>query len=199
LIDVIPDRGDLTPGQVRVYSGNVVEAIMRQCLDLTDVPINGRYKINFDAYRSGTYFEIKSVREAGKIPLYDFRLKKERDAGVPLLYLFGVHRSKGMGTVIDILNGMTSTMRVVYCLTLGEVRGLVNEYPLKSIKTEGGAGYQREGYRDGYRILPIYRVHQKCHRMLGTYAGKYFGLDCGVTVFCSSQSVTQMRKVMTSD
>jgi hypothetical protein len=160
LLTVIPDKPLTRSGEARTRYGRVVEEIVCGLLGLTDIPNSGSHDIVFDAHHkpSGTYVEIKSLREKNKMPIYEWRRTKDRDCGVPLVYVIATHRCTRQATLRDVWHTMAATVDTLYVLPAWwvdlearrhEIRRLVKPVPGSRM------GYERIGYADGYRNIPF--------------------------------------------
>lgn len=167
LLDV-PQTKQIDPGgEARTRYGRVVEKAVIRLLDLQDIPNSGNYDVVYDAGKRhddrDLYYEIKSLRRNNKCPIYDWRLKKDAESKVNPVYLIAVHDCKKMPDMVELWQGMAETMTDIYALSLPTITRLANNEPLKEIKTvstESGPrnGYQRKGYREGYRNIPFQTI-----------------------------------------
>lgn len=138
--------------------GMAAQEIACAALGLSPISTNGNYAVCFDAEKEGAFFEIKSVQNNGKVVVYDWRLKKEEAAGVPLSYVIVIHRLKGARD--SITDRMLTAGVKILLVPFTSVRDAAMQCPLNKINTANGIGksrngYQREGYRDGYRNIPV--------------------------------------------
>lgn len=151
LLNVAPAWRLRSNAAARNAYGAVAQELVCAALDLTPIPINGNYDCCFDAWRAPeTYYEIKSVRQGCKVVIYDWRILKEQNAGVDVLYAVLCHQvwgSDGTALVDEFIDGgltcLLAPCTVVHALALAE--------PLRTL----GNGYNRAGYKDGYRNLPV--------------------------------------------
>lgn len=171
LLEVAPDKPISRAGEARTRYGKIVEEVVQSLLGLEDIPNSGTHDCVFDAYhrRSGTYCEIKSLRKKNKCPIYDWRRTKDREAGVPLAYIFGLHECSGEKSIADVLARMQDTLNVLLVLPHWAVDLEARKHPLHQIKstlTASGErnGYQRKGYREGYRNIPYDRLYDIAKR-----------------------------------
>lgn len=143
-------------GEVRARCGLAVQEILTQLMGLTTIPHQSGYDVVYDAYCSGTYYEIKSVRSFAKSPIYDWRLEKDSNCGHPVVYVFGVHRCRRIKNSEDLWSQLARTLDYALVVPLEEILRVCQHLPLNKIKTTNGeSGYSRPGYREGYRNLPI--------------------------------------------
>lgn len=164
LFDLMPDKPLLTPGESRTRYGRVVEEIVCKLMGLQDIPNSGTHDAVFDAWKDGTFYEIKSLRHGGKLPLYEWRRLKDSKAGVPLLYAIAIHRCVNARTLGDVWRGMTSTIQEILIIPAGEISELASGEPLRQIVEVGPPGermgYKRKGYAEGYRNIPIQKIRE---------------------------------------
>jgi len=137
--------------------------IVCDTLGLLPIPINGKFEACFDAFRDGWYFEIKSVKLGSAIPVYKWRIEKEQRAaahGVNLAYAILVHRLKNEHE--DIRRKLAASAYCVVIIPAALVHSLAME--CREYKVERGHhwskrnGYEREGYIEGYKLLPVKRI-----------------------------------------
>ena len=94
LLEVFPDFKFKTPAAARTHYGAAMETVVCKALNLTQIPINGKFAINFDAKcglgKKKEFYEIKSVRDlpSSKSVIYDWRMKKEKPYQPRLSYVF---------------------------------------------------------------------------------------------------------------
>lgn len=145
--------------------GTAAEEIAKQLLGITAIKINGSYDVCFDGKRGDEYFEIKSTsQKSGKVVLYDWRLGKDVEANVKLTYIIVCHAVKGCRT--DIVGTMLSRPLELLLLPAEVIHELAHACPLQHLKTElvegwsERSGYARDGYKDGYRNLPLTTIHR---------------------------------------
>lgn len=167
LLHIAPSWRITKNAQARNAYGSVAQEIVCAALKLTPIPINGNYECCFDAHsaRHG-YFEIKSVkRVGGKVVIYDWRMAKERDAGVELHYAIlchNVRRSDGRELVREFVESGLELL----VLPAEQVHAVAAAQPLQKlmhIEQPGKrCGYNRAGYRDGYRNVPVRELRTLC-------------------------------------
>jgi hypothetical protein len=177
LLNVIPRYRITKNAQARNAYGTVASELVCAALALNVIRINGNYSVCFDAERDGTYYEIKSVRRhGGKVVIYDWRMEKERESGVPLNYAIlchNVRRSNGARLVEEMIDGGVELLVVEACI----VHALASEQPLREItsrSTGPHCGYNRTGYKDGYRNVPVNFIRERLNHtshVSCTYAG----------------------------
>lgn len=150
-------------GHCRNLMGNRIEDYVIKTLRLIDIPINGKYEVNFDAglYCADVpvFFEVKSLKRGSKSCVYKFRLEKEVAVNQLVLYVFCVHNIKNPQTQADITAGLDDA--VFYIMALEDVQRLVVGLPLRKIESENQSGYNRAGYCEGYYNISFNSI-EKC-------------------------------------
>jgi len=138
------------------HYGSAIEKIICTFMGLNPIPINGNYDVNFDAFKGDDFYEIKSVRQGGKVVIYDFRMRKEEPFRDKLFYVFGIHRVKNAKSNRDLWEQFEEKGVHLIVRRSEEIHKAAFAEPLKKMK-EGACdvGYNRKGYADGYRNLPI--------------------------------------------
>jgi hypothetical protein len=156
-----PDKPIVGGGDMRSYSGNVLEEIVKNALCLHPGIANGQASTCPDAFTPTSTMlpvEIKSLRRRNKMVVYDWRMKKEARH---CLYFIGIHKRRpGARSLADLWRSFSTSLLEVYILTAREVEEIALMQPLNKIgqaKTKSGQrnGYQRKGYKDGYRNVPF--------------------------------------------
>lgn len=141
--------------------GQVAQELVCEALSLTPIRINGNYDCCFDAYKGGVYYEIKSCRRGGKLPLYNWRMAKEQSCGVDLLYAVLVHNVRRASG-----HDLSATFRAAGCyIVLADARlvhTVASNHPTRTVSTHINPphGYSRKGYRDGYRNVPLSEIEK---------------------------------------
>lgn len=182
LFEIEPERPTPLTGQRRAISGVVCEDVVREMLSLTPIVNNGMYDVNYDGFKEDTYYEIKSLREGNKCPLYDFRLEKDMNSGVRLLYVFAINNCDGNVTSeMHWRRELGRTLNTLVIIPARIVRLLAARQPLnhiKETKTKSGErnGYRRKGYRDGYRNVP-YSDLILSQEKVGEVSAEIFGIE----------------------
>ena len=160
LLDVLPDKPLTKNGEARTRYGKVVETIVIELLGLTDIPNSGSHDCVFDAHHrsSGSYVEIKSLRQGNKLPLYEWRREKDRKCGVPLVYEIGIHRCTNQKTLADVWSVMADTLDTILVMPAPVIDEEAGKHELRQLVEQGlkgeRQGYRRKGYCDGYRNIP---------------------------------------------
>lgn len=181
LFEIAPQFKVTSIGACRVAFGAAAEIIACKVFGLDRIAINGQFEVNFDAERDGVFYEIKSVRESsGKIVCYDWRMKKEE--GFPdLVYVIVIHRISGVTE--NIVERMAASCRILLCsgsLIRELSKGLTkNVHKIK----EGSERYRynRKGYIDGYRNLPVKSILSHVRIRLGI-AVDFYGVSRTIPV-----------------
>jgi hypothetical protein len=132
--------------------GGAAQRIVYEALDIIPIPINGRYKVNFDGYSNGVYYEIKSVRLSQKVVLYKWRVEKEQESGASLTYALVGHKVKEAPDTDKMWKGFQQHGVDIYLIPATVIHSLAVTCPLNTMKSTL-RGHNREGYRDGYYNL----------------------------------------------
>jgi hypothetical protein len=163
LLDVPPRYRIDCNAQARNAYGAAAQEIVCEALCIEPIPINGNCAICFDAENRHTkeFYEIKSVKKGGKVVVYDWRRKKEANAGVLVRYAILVHNVRGCRDGAQLFKAFAEGGVEIVVVDHTVVHALADQLPLQQIKTEharhapGATGYNRKGYKDGYRNVPI--------------------------------------------
>lgn len=156
LISVAPILNAGNTAQARTAYGTAAQIIVCETLGLLPIRIDGRFDVCFDAEKDGVFYEIKSVNVRGKVVIYDFRMKKEQAAGVTVFYAILVHRLRCERA--DILPKMRESVVKICVVPLEKVVETALRYPLVPVVKKNypfRSGYDRKGYADGYRNIPV--------------------------------------------
>lgn len=139
----------------RTRYGEAAQEIVCTALELLPIKINGNFSTCFDAFKDGIYYEIKSVKNNGKLVIYDWRIKKEQDSTVTLHYAILMHNIKEVRS--DIISAMCSSKLSILLVESAIIHKLALSCPLIRHKTYKSKrnGYSRAGYKDGYRNLSV--------------------------------------------
>jgi hypothetical protein len=163
LLEVKPSFDIRGNAHARNVYGSAAQDIVCKALGLDPIPINGSYETCFDAERNRHPFEIKSVRSGSKVVVYDWRIAKE--ARHPdLQYAVFIHRVKAATDFDDLIEQLTERPPRIAVTPATVIHALAAAEPLQTIKTISDnprAGYQRKGYRDGYRNVPVSKILQR--------------------------------------
>lgn len=156
--------------QARNAYGEAAAQIACAALRLDSIPIDGSKAICFDAQdpRDGRYFEIKSVkRVGGKVVAYDWRMKKEAGAGVPCSYAILCHAVRSHRDGATLFDAFAAGGLELLVVSLETVHRIAAAQPKQRIKKERIAaapetGYNRKGYKEGYRNVPVRDLRDRC-------------------------------------
>ena len=147
--------------------GMAAQEIVWNTLNLNPIRINGNFDCCFDAEKDGVYYEIKSVKTTGKIVIYDWRMLKEARSGVKLKYAILIHTIKGCRD--NILFHMQECRPRIVLLDYKVMHKIALAFPLKVYKkTAKINGYNRKGYVDGYRNVPVAELFKHPHQIVYT-------------------------------
>lgn len=171
--------------QARNAYGRAAQEIVCRALSLQSIPTNGRYEICFDAKDADSYYEIKSVHQKSSVVLYEWRMAKESGSGVPLRYAILAHNAKGCrdaDKLYDILNdgGME-----LFVLPASIIHSLAIHFRIQSYtpsKKYKRLGYDRGGYKAGYRLLPM-RVIKDQPYLNSTVVFPLYGVEFKIEVY----------------
>ena len=183
LLSVCPDKQIHREGERRTRYGQVVEEVLTTVLPLDNIVNSGSYDAVYDAYWNGWNCEIKSINVNGELIVYDWREKKDIAVvkqGEKLVYLLANHKCHKADSMRSIYEGMAATLTDVYVLSQPEVSRLLSGRPRRGIKTEikGNKrhGYNREGYRDGYRTVPMKQIREMDFLRPTVFRGELYNL-----------------------
>ena len=185
---VVPDREITSNGQARNEYGKVVEEVVPAILGVNPIKNTGTHDIVFDAFGNGFYYEIKSLYQSSKLPLYEWRRLKDESAKVPLLYAVALHRVKGASTVREVWDRMGASLQTILLVPHDVVSRLALEQPLNFLKgreripEDTRIGYARKGYRDGYRNVPAKTLREVAPHTVVTVTKEIRGVRFSVGV-----------------
>lgn len=190
LLEILPEFRFMTAASKRTHFGKAIEEVACAAFRLIPIPINSNCEVNFDARLGDMFYEFKSAADAGSPAsvIYDSRIRKDRSAGVPLTYVFGLHQAKGAATNRELWEALAGNGVRLLSVPARIVHKLALEQPLQKVarvKLDGSpsyAGYAREGYRDGYRRLPLKPLLEAAEeRELERTPVKKYGMTIPVT------------------
>ncbi len=180
----------LKPGASRAYSGVAMEEVLRGLLSLQPGLTNGTAATCPDGYTHlDRPVEMKSLRKGGKLVVYDWRMAKDIPS---TLYIIGVHNRTKCGNLSDIWEKLSKTLHCVFILGAHEVAKLAYAQELNAITTQRTAsgvrnGYQRKGYKEGYRNVPYGHLMRVARVQLPFLVScSIHGLDFRAPVFFSN-------------
>ena len=188
LLDVKPSGVIQSNAHARNAYGGAIQELVCAALGLLPIPINGSYEICFDAEDGrGRYYEIKSFHRFGKLVIYDWRAKKEAGAGVDLSYAILVHSVRGARSYASLWEQLRQTPSRLVVVPASVVHDAAAKVPLRKVEkpcADARNGYNRIGYKEGYRNVPIPAVTALCEKksesgvvLFGeTYPVEFWGL-----------------------
>jgi hypothetical protein len=186
LLSVAPSYHITKNAQARNAYGTVANEIVCAALGLLPVRINGQYEACFDAYSDGLHYEVKSVKHGGKVIIYDWRREKEAKLGSQLYYAILCHGVKGSSGK-ELASEMAASELKLLVLPASSVHEVAAGEPLRMLQKlqTVTTGYNRKGYRDGYRNVPVGSLHElaPCETAIEC---RYSGLRFQVTL-CKQQ------------
>lgn len=153
----------------RTLYGSLCERIASEALGLRRLKISGNFDACYDAQGdAGKLFEVKSVKRSGACPIWIWRMNKDKDvaaAGHDVSYAFVTHNFSGAESSEQLWHGLSKTVKEIFVVPLGVMAELHKDAPFGGMKLGlGGSGYDREGYRDGYRRVSVKTLRQRCGR-----------------------------------
>ena len=182
---IFPEFDFGTAGAARTHYGKAGEEVACNVLGLLDITINSRYSVNFDAFKGPMFYEIKNVRKGGKVVVYKFRMEKElrwAEDGV-LDYVMVVHNVRGAKTNRELWEGFERNGVSIVVIPAKKLHKIAKGCELRHIEVKGnGAGYEREGYREGYYNVPIKDLVEGGYRFVGGRCISIYGFKIKVEV-----------------
>lgn len=189
LLSVSPRFSITKNAQARNAYGQIAQEIVCAALDLLPIPISGSCSVCFDAERSGHFYEIKSVKRTGKVVIYDWRMKKERAAKVPLSYAILAHNVRGSDGH-DLLQEMLASEPEILLIPAHVIHESALRFPLRTLQcvsSDPRNGYNRAGYRKGYRNVPVKELKKQLPCTLYGRRFRIYDEDHIITIYtCSS-------------
>jgi hypothetical protein len=170
----------------RTRYGTAAEEVACALLHLRRLKISGNFTACYDAQdRARRLYEIKSVRRGGSCPVWTWRIRKDKDVGRPVVYLFVLHDVKHAPDTHDMWRQMSSTVRKILIAPLGVVEEAHAAGRLGGVNTDKGPrnGFNREGYREGYRYVSMKFVESRLIHT-GKLSASVRGHPFEVDVFC---------------
>lgn len=168
LLDVQPVYPMDKNAQSRNAFGCVAQEIVCKALRLHPIAIDGRCDCCFDAEADdGVFYEIKSVQRASRCIIYDWRITKEAKSGARLYYAILSHRAGGSMDSESLWRQMQLTAEI-FVVPSVIVHALTLLQPLRKVSNRGCGprfGYNRNGYSDGYRELPVSHVRETTEKV----------------------------------
>jgi hypothetical protein len=187
LLTVAPSWKITKNAQARNAYGTMAQELVCAALHLTPIPINGNYDCCFDAILDDTYYEIKSVKQrGGKLVVYDWRMRKERESNAALNYAILLHNVRGSDGS-ELLREFVESKLKLLVIPAEWVHEMARECQRRSLNTEAAnprMGYNRKGYRDGYRNVPVTKLMERAtskRHVCAHYAGIEFNVELHTT------------------
>lgn len=189
LVEVEPSWKITKNAQARNAYGTVAQHLVCAALKLLPIPINGNYDICFDALGAeSTYYEIKSVKgRGGKMVVYDWRMAKESKVKARVIYAVLLHNVKGSDGSHLVSDFIKGGLKIVV-IPAWKVHEVAAKQPLNKLKAYSrvGMGYNRKGYIEGYRNVPVQVLKDVCECSYETEA-RYAGHDFKCMVYLNYQ------------
>ncbi len=139
--------------------GTAAQEIACAALQLSPIPIDGSKSICFDASDGVRPYEIKSVHRNGKAVIYDWRMKKE--ATVPeSRYLILRHSVRGHRDGRTLFQAFADGGLEAWIITTPSIHRIARQETKRVMLSDSKnprCGYNRKGYRDGYRNVGLNR------------------------------------------
>lgn len=143
----------------RTRFGEAAEEVACKALGLTPIPTDGRFDICFDAQDTkGNFFEIKSVRRTGAVPLWNWRIEKDQAAKVPLFYVLVTHDASVVKDSLELWGAFSETVKDIFIIPLAVMVELHKAGKTVKVKTNKEHGSMRKGYCRGYRNVSVKSV-----------------------------------------
>lgn len=194
LFDMEPNFPIQSNAHARNAYGTAAQSIVCAALKLRAISIDGSCETCFDAERDNNFYEIKSVHRNGKIVVYDWRAAKELAAGVPVFYAILVHSVRGARTSDAMFKQFRKSNLEILLVPVHVLHHYAQQEPLRQIKDNTAsprAGYNRNGYKEGYRNVPLAPIRRQCvaattftHFRLYGVKMKCLVYKCDVTLPC---------------
>lgn len=139
--------------------GTAAQEIACAALQLDPIPIDGSKTICFDASDGVRPYEIKSVHRNGKAVIYDWRMEKE--ATVPdSRYLILCHSVRGHRDGHTLYQAFANGGLEAWIITTPSIHRIAKQEQRRIMLSDSKdprCGYNRKGYRDGYRNVGLNR------------------------------------------
>jgi hypothetical protein len=159
LLEVQPVFRIPSNAHARNAYGTAAQEIACAALQLQPIPIDGSKSICFDASDGVRPYEIKSVHRNGKAVIYDWRMEKE--ATVPdSRYLLLRHSVRGHRDGHTLYQAFADSGLEAWIITTPSVHRIALQEEKRVILSDSKdprCGYNRKGYRDGYRNVGLNR------------------------------------------
>lgn len=159
LLEVQPVFSIPSNAHARNAYGTAAQEIACAALQLDPIPIDGSKSICFDASDGVRPYEIKSVHRNGKAVIYDWRMEKE--ATVPesryLILRHSVRSHRDGHTLYQAFADGGLEAWVITTPSIHRIARQETKRVLLAKSVDPRNGYNRKGYRDGYRNVGLNR------------------------------------------
>lgn len=159
LLEVQPVFNIPSNAHARNAYGTAAQEIACAALQLSPIPIDGSKSICFDASDGVRPYEIKSVHRNGKAVIYNWRMEKE--ATVPdSRYLLLRHSVRGHRDGHTLYQAFANSGLEAWIITTPSVHRIAQKEEKRVMLSDSKdprCGYNRKGYRDGYRNVGLNR------------------------------------------
>jgi len=169
LFPVEPEVVLATQAAARNLYGNLCERIAVEALSLRRLKISGNFDACYDAQsKEGGLVEVKSVRRSGACPIWSWRMQKDLTVaaeGEDVSYVFVAHNISGVSSSDELWKGLARTVKEIFVVPLPVMAEMHKSSPAGGMRLGlGGSGYDREGYRDGYRRVSMKSIRARSTR-----------------------------------
>lgn len=159
LLEVQPVFHIPSNAHARNAYGTAAQEIACAALRLQSIPIDGSKSICFDASDGVRPYEIKSVHRNGKVVIYDWRMEKE--ATVPhSRYLLLRHSVRGHRDGHTLYQAFADNGLEAWIISTPSVHRIAQQEQKRVMLSDSKdprCGYNRKGYKDGYRNVGLNR------------------------------------------
>jgi hypothetical protein len=159
LLEVQPVFHIPSNAHARNAYGTAAQEIACAALGLLPIPIDGSKSICFDASDGHFPYEIKSVHRNGKVVIYDWRMEKE--ATVPdSRYLLLRHSVRGHRDGKTLYQAFADNGLEAWIISTPSIHSIARRETKRVMLSDSKAprcGYNRKGYREGYRNVGLNR------------------------------------------
>lgn len=159
LLEVQPVFHIPSNAHARNAYGTAAQEIACAALRLQSIPIDGSKSICFDASDGVRPYEIKSVHRNGKVVIYDWRMEKE--ATVPdSRYLLLRHSVRGHRDGHTLYQAFADGGLEAWMISTPSVHRIAQQEQKRVMLSDSKdprCGYNRKGYKDGYRNVGLNR------------------------------------------
>lgn len=159
LLEVQPVFHIPSNAHARNAYGTAAQEIACAALQLFPIPIDGSKSICFDASDGVRPYEIKSVHRNGKAVIYDWRMEKE--ATVPeSRYLLLRHSVRGHRDGHTLYQAFADGGLEAWIISTPSIHHIARQEQKRVLlanSKDPRCGYNRKGYKDGYRNVGLNR------------------------------------------